>query len=256
MIQRIVDLCGQLSAGALQSDQLGNDVDQVATALQALTMVFAAREARAAVARWERTQSGDGRALYLRTDNPPTPEEVAHGERNIREMVEARQAPAADVFNPESTTLRKPNGAPIESRGDYKAEMARRGLVNVSGYDIRNSDAAKQKAEVEKQQDAKLQAMLEQAYEFGRRSGQINSDGTVPHGAPVIPMPIDPSVRAIKAPREVEPTPATADQRPLVEHIPLEKRKRVNTDALMSNLVGQALKHSAATAGGMNGVSI
>ena len=256
MIQRIVDLCGQLSNGALTSDQFGDDHDQVATALQALTMVFAAREAREAMARWERVQQGHGTVLRLRPDNPPTPEEVAHDDRNRAEMLAARQAPAVGIFNPESTTLRNPDGTEIGGRSAYQRALKAKGFVEVTGYDVRNGDAAKQKAEVEKQQDAKLQAMLEQVYEFGRRSGQINGDGTVPHGAPVIPMPIDPSVRAIKAPREVEPTPATADQRPLVEHIPLEKRKRVNTDALMSNLVGQALKHSAATAGGMNGVSI
>ena len=51
MLRRIADLVGSLEDGALVSDQLGNDLDHAATALQALTMILAAREARAAMAR-------------------------------------------------------------------------------------------------------------------------------------------------------------------------------------------------------------
>ena len=245
MIRRISELADALLGEPLLCDEIADDVDNASAALQALTMIVAAREARKAVSRW--VQNGVGR-LRLVPDNPPTPEEVAEDDRRRAEMVAEGRGPAARIFDSGSTTLRNTDGSPITSFSQYEKAKKTAGVVEVAGYDVRNSDALVQKAEVEKRQKAEFAALVEKAIEFGKQTGQITSDMKVPAGMPVTPLPVDK-----REPLPKRPEPVAEDtQHPMIETIPFEKRRRVNTDAMAADLVGKALKNATerAYAGG------
>ena len=240
MLSRLRDLCDSLADSALISDQVGDDFEHAAVALQALTALVVQRDLRERMARWESTTNERGmRVQRLRPDNPPTPEEAAAGARRLAEMAESRQAPAAQIWNPESTELKGKCGGPIRSRSEYEAVLKSRGMAEVSRYDIENDVGVTSPTQIDAEIKQRIAETVTKAVEFGKQTGQITPDNRVVESAPVIPLPV-----AAESPR----VPEQKDNGPAFEDIPLEKRARVDTSGLERKLTNAARDRAIASA--------
>ena len=244
MLERIRDLAEQLSGLPLVSDHIGDDMEQAVVALQALTALLMQRDLREKMARWEAVRNGQGRMVkILRPDQPPTPEEAEEGARNLQEMCESGQAPAAGIWDNNSTV--RSSGRPM-SRAEYQAYLAKNGRAEISGYDLRNGTGAGKLPE-KMYTEAEVAEQIKRAMAFGKETGQIKADGTVPEGMPVIPMPVVERPGAVKPRPQAPPDLGPTDH----EDIPLAQRKHVDTQPLMNRLLDGALKaaKSRATSG-------
>ena len=232
MLSRLRDLCDSLADSALIIDQVGDDFEHAAVALQALTALVVQRDLRERMARWESTTNERGmRVQRLRPDNPPTPEEAAAGARRLAEMAESRQAPAVRVFQVGSTALTNPDGSEITTHGQYQAALKAKGMAEVTGYDVRNDVGVTSQAQIDAEIKQRIADTVTKAVEFGKQTGQITPDNRVVESAPVIPLPV-----AAETPR----VPEQKDNGPAFEDIPLEKRARVDTSGLERKLTNAA----------------
>ena len=248
MIGRIRDLAETLAAGPLVSDEVGDDVEQAAVALQALTAILVQRDLRAKMARWETTRDERGRLVKrLRPDQPPTPEEAADGAQRFKEIAESGQAPAAHIWDPESTRFSA--GRPM-GKAEYRARQERLGKVEVSGYDVRNDIGDAQAPDPENvYTEAEVADLLARAEAHGKATGQLTQAGEVVPNSPVIPM------EPISRTPTVTPKVRQVIHSPKIERVPLEQRKPVDVDSLRNKLLADARAKAMANIGVGNGTA-
>lgn len=261
MLDRLLDLMEQLiEGGALVSDEIGDDYDQAAIALQALTSILNARDVRAKMARWEWITNEKGKRVQrMRPDNPPTPEEAAAGAQRLREMCETRQAPGLRLFAEGSTKLTNEDGSPITSHAQYEAAKRRKGLEEVSGYDVRNDVGVKRASEV----DAEIAAMhaesVERAMAHGRATGQIDADRNVVEGSKVIPMPVQERAPVVKQRPQVAAALEAQGDGPAFVDVPKAERAPVDpveTQRMVTRITSGAQERAIAAAYARTGGAI
>ena len=232
MLDRIADLCAQLSNARLTEDE----VEHAAIALQALTTILVTRDVRAEeLARWEKMSGGKLRL----TSNPPTPEEEAAGRERIAVMSAARQAPAADIFD--GTRFIQSSGRTFANRDERKAYLRETGREEVSAYDLAN-DIGIRRNDGPVYTEAQMAEMVKRAMAWGKETGQIK-DGKVVPGAPVIPMPVQERPDPVPPKPKPEPIPDAE-----IAAVPLEARPAVNTESLRNSLAQNAMTAAIAAA--------
>ncbi|MCR4294779.1 MAG: hypothetical protein NUW21_04545 [Elusimicrobia bacterium] len=232
MFDRIADLAQQLSAATISPDE----IDHAAIALQALTTILVQRDVRASMARWETMVNERGqRVKRLRPDNEPTQEEVEIEERNRAEMLAARQAPAAGIWDPESTVG---SAGKAMSKAEYRSYLKNTGREEVTGYDVRNGlTAGTGKGESAKYTQEQVKVLIERAIAHGKQTGQITSNNEVIPNAPLIPLPVEE-----RPPPQARPPTQFDDVE--IQEIPLSERKSVDTSRLQQNLMDMAFKRA------------
>ena len=241
MLKRVADLADFLASAPLVTDEAGDDHDNCAVAIQALTTILVTRDLRARMPHWEEMVNERGQHVKrLRSDVPPTPEETAEGERRWAEMIAARQPPAAHLFDGERYA-HLPGGAP-SSRSEMNAVMKEKHLIPISDNDARNGThlgKTPDMGEIVRAEVAKAMAHI-------HATGNVQKDGTVT--TPFVPPPV--ALRAPAPQREPQShaEEAAMDAPPPFIDIPKEQRRQVDTSDLLSKIGGFAQKRALADA--------